>query len=77
MYTGSRVNSLVNCRGFQVVSVIISTLLPLVAPIEASKEKYPKHLWPHKRPNEFAWNVKIGFKVNIHNFKKSHKYPGI
>lgn len=73
MYTGSSVNSLVNCRGFQVVSVIISTLSPLVAAMEASKEKYPKH----KRPNEFAWIVKIGFKVNIHNFKKFHKYPGI
>ena len=46
MYTGSgsRMNSLVNCRGFQVVSVIISTLSPLVAAMEASKEKYPKHI---------------------------------
>lgn len=38
MYSGSRMNSLVNCRGFQVVTVIISTLSPLVAPMEASKE---------------------------------------
>ena len=38
MYSESRMNSLVKCRGFQVVTVIISTLSPLVAPIEASKE---------------------------------------